>query len=76
VHEPAENLLISLGYNGRGVALSTAMGGQLARRLAGGKDTQIDMPITGIKPMPMHAFWRLGVTAAVLAGRVRDRLGV
>jgi glycine/D-amino acid oxidase-like deaminating enzyme len=76
VHEPAENLLISLGYNGRGVALSTAMGGQLARRLAGGKDTQIDMAITGIKPMPMHAFWRVGVTAAVLAGRVRDRLGV
>ena len=26
VHEPAENLLISLGCNGRGVALSTAMG--------------------------------------------------
>jgi glycine/D-amino acid oxidase-like deaminating enzyme len=76
VHEPAENLLISLGYNGRGVALSTAMGGQLARRLAGGKDTEIDMPITGIKPMPMHAFWRIGVTAAVLAGRVRDRLGM
>lgn len=76
VHEPAENLLISLGYNGRGVALSTAMGGQLARRLAGGKDTEIDMPITGIKPMPMHAFWRVGVSAAVLAGRVRDRLGV
>lgn len=76
VHEPAENLLISLGCNGRGVALSTAMGAQLARRLIGGKDAQIDMPVTGIKPMPMHAFWPLGVTAAVLAGRVRDRLGM
>jgi glycine/D-amino acid oxidase-like deaminating enzyme len=76
VHEPAENILISLGCNGRGVALSTAMGAQLARRLIGGKDVVIDMPITGIKPMPMHAFWPLGVTAAVLAGRVRDRLGI
>ncbi|MBR0697707.1 FAD-binding oxidoreductase [Bradyrhizobium lablabi] len=76
VHEPAENLLISLGCNGRGVALSTAMGAQLARRLIGGSRAEIDMPITGVKPIPMHAFWPLGVTAAVLTGRVRDRLGV
>jgi glycine/D-amino acid oxidase-like deaminating enzyme len=76
VHEPAENLLVSLGCNGRGVALSTAMGAQLAHRLAGGNNAGIDMPISGIKPMPMHAFWRVGVTAAVLTGRVRDRLGV
>ena len=75
MHEPAENLLVSLGCNGRGVALSTAMGGQLARRLIGGKNAEIDMPVTGIKPMPLHAFWPVGVTAAVLAGRVRDRLG-
>jgi glycine/D-amino acid oxidase-like deaminating enzyme len=76
VHEPAENLLISLGCNGRGVALSTAMGGQLARRLVGGNNAAIDMPVTGIKPMPLHAFWPVGVTAAVVAGRVRDRLGI
>jgi glycine/D-amino acid oxidase-like deaminating enzyme len=76
VHEPAENLLVSLGCNGRGVALSTAMGAQLAHRLAGGNNAGIDMPISGIKPMPMHAFWRVGVTAAVLTGRVRDRLGM
>ena len=76
VHEPAENILISLGCNGRGVALSTAMGAQLARRLISGKDAVIDMPVTGIKPMPMHAFWPVGVTAAVLTGRVRDRLGI
>jgi glycine/D-amino acid oxidase-like deaminating enzyme len=75
VHEPAENLLISLGCNGRGVALSTAMGAQLARRLINGR-CELDMPVTGIKPIPMHAFWRVGVTAAVLTGRVRDRLGV
>ncbi|KJC41079.1 oxidoreductase [Bradyrhizobium sp. LTSP885] len=76
VHEPAENLLVSLGCNGRGVALSTAMGAQLARRLIGGDKAEIDMPVTGIKPIPMHPFWRVGVTAAVLTGRVRDRLGL
>jgi hypothetical protein len=52
------------------------MGQQLARRLVGGKNAEIDMPVTGIKPMPLHAFWPVGVTAAVLAGRVRDRLGM
>ena len=76
VHEPAENLLVSLGCNGRGVALSTAMGAQLARRLVGGDKAEIDMPVTSIKPIPMHPFWRVGVTAAVLTGRVRDRLGL
>jgi glycine/D-amino acid oxidase-like deaminating enzyme len=76
VHEPAESLLISLGCNGRGVALSTAMGAQLARRLIGGASAQIDMPITGIKPIPLHAFWPVAVTGAVIAGRVRDRFGL
>jgi glycine/D-amino acid oxidase-like deaminating enzyme len=76
VHEPAENVLISLGCNGRGVALSTAMGAQLARRLVGGKGAEIDMPISGIKPIRMHALWPVAVTAAVLAGRARDRLGI
>ena len=76
VHEPAENILISLGCNGRGVALSTAMGAQLTRRLIGGHKAEIDMPVTGIRPIPMHAFWPVAVTSAVIAGRVRDRLGI
>ena len=36
VHEPDESVLVCLGYNGRGVAMSTAMGPQLARRVIGG----------------------------------------
>lgn len=76
VHEPAESVLISLGCNGRGVALSTAMGPQLARRLTGGPNAELDMPVTGIKPIPMHAFWPVAVTGAVISGRVRDRLGI
>jgi glycine/D-amino acid oxidase-like deaminating enzyme len=76
VHEPAENILISLGCNGRGVALSTAMGAQLARRLIGGSKAEIDMPISGIRPIPMHALWPVAVTGVVIAGRARDRLGI
>jgi hypothetical protein len=50
------------------------MGAQLARRLIGA--SEIDMPISSIKPIALHAFWPLAVRGAVLAGRVRDRLGL
>ena len=74
LHEPEPGLLMWLGCNGRGVALCTAMGAQLARRLADG--TELDMPVTPIKPIPFHAFWSIGVTSKVISGRIRDRLGL
>jgi glycine/D-amino acid oxidase-like deaminating enzyme len=73
VHEPDESVLVCLGYNGRGVAMSTAMGPQLARRVIGG---EIDMPITTLKEIPFHALWRSAVTARVMYGRIRDWLGI
>lgn len=73
LHEPAPGLIAALGYNGRGVAMATAMGGQIAGRLMG---QEVDMPITAIKPMPFHGFWKLGVAAKVWQGRVLDRLGL
>jgi glycine/D-amino acid oxidase-like deaminating enzyme len=76
VHEPDESVLVCLGYNGRGVALSTAMGPQLARRVLGGQATAIDMPITTMKTIPFHALWRSAVQARVTYGRIRDWLGL
>jgi glycine/D-amino acid oxidase-like deaminating enzyme len=76
VHEPAPGALIYLGCNGRGVALATAMGQQLARRLIGGETAEIDMPITSIKPIRFHALWPLAVKSVVLYGRIRDLLGL
>jgi glycine/D-amino acid oxidase-like deaminating enzyme len=76
LHEPAPGLIAALGYNGRGVAMATVLGGQLARRLLGAPVEALDMPVTGIKPIPLHAFWKLGVMARVWQGRVLDRLGV
>jgi glycine/D-amino acid oxidase-like deaminating enzyme len=75
VHEPAAGLLAYLGCNGRGVALATAMGQQLARRLIGGETAPIDLPVTVIRPIRFHAAWPVAVRSAVLAGRLRDRLG-
>jgi glycine/D-amino acid oxidase-like deaminating enzyme len=76
IHEPDESMLVCLGYNGRGVAMSTAMGPELARRVMGGRETQIAMPITNIREIPFHGMWRAAVAARVALGRIRDRLGL
>jgi len=76
VHEPGPGALVYLGCNGRGVALATAMGQQLARRLIGGETAEIDMPITAPKPIRLHALWPVAVRSVVAYGRIRDRLGL
>jgi glycine/D-amino acid oxidase-like deaminating enzyme len=76
VHEPGPGALVYLGCNGRGVALATAMGQQLAKRLIGGEAAGIDMPITAPKPIRFHALWPVAVRSVVLYGRIRDRLGL
>ncbi len=76
VHEPDESVLVCLGYNGRGVAMSTAMGPQLARRVIGGPNAEIDMPITTIREIPWHGLWKSAVGARVAYGRIRDYLGL
>ncbi|MDO9710555.1 NAD(P)/FAD-dependent oxidoreductase [Paracraurococcus lichenis] len=76
LHQPAPGLICCLGYNGRGVALATAMGGEIARLATGTPAAEIAMPVTPIRPMPFHGFWRVGVAAKVLEGRLRDRLGL
>lgn len=76
IHEPAEGAMVCLGYNGRGVAMSTAMGPQLARRILGGKTSEIDMPITDLKAIPFHGLWKTAVAARITYGRIRDYLNV
>lgn len=76
LHEAAPGLLACLGYNGRGVALATAMGGEIALLATGTPARDIPLPVTPIQPIPLHRFWRLGVMAKVLEGRLRDRFGL
>ena len=75
-HEPDESVLACLGYNGRGVAMSTAMGAELARRTIGGRAEQSALPITGIREIPFHGLWKSAVQARVVYGRIRDALGL
>ena len=76
IHEAAPGLFACLGYNGRGVALATAMGGEIARLVTGTPARDIAMPVTPIRPIPFHGFWRIGVIAKVMEGRIRDRFGL
>jgi glycine/D-amino acid oxidase-like deaminating enzyme len=76
IHEPADGVMVCLGYNGRGVAMSTAMGPQIARRVLGGKASEIDMPITDLKAIPFHGLWKTAVAARITYGRIRDYLNV
>lgn len=76
LHEPDQDALIYLGCNGRGVALATVMGKQLARRLLGGQAAGIDLPVTGIRPIRLHALWPIGVHSAMIWGRMKGRWGI
>ncbi len=75
VHEPAPGVLACLGYNGRGVAMATALGAAIARRITR-PDLPFDMPVTDLKTIALHRFWPAAVKAAILYGRARDILGM
>jgi glycine/D-amino acid oxidase-like deaminating enzyme len=75
VHEPAPGVLVCLGYNGRGVAMATTMGAQLANRILR-PTSPFDMPISTMKEIALHALWPLAVRAAIVRGRISDRLGL
>ncbi|WP_407051485.1 NAD(P)/FAD-dependent oxidoreductase [Methyloraptor flagellatus] len=75
VHEPAPGLHIGLGYNGRGVAMATAMGRMLARRTAGGTAEELDLPVTKIDPIFGHVAWPFAVKGRLFWEKFRERMG-
>ena len=75
VHEPAPGITIALGYNGRGIAMATAMGKHLAARLGGAPDSDFPFPISRIKPIPFHGLQRLYIAAGVTWYSLLDKLG-
>jgi glycine/D-amino acid oxidase-like deaminating enzyme len=75
IHEPSPGVLSCLGYNGRGVALSTAVGVQIAQRLLN-PTAPFDMPISTMRTIPFHRLWPVAVRAAIARGRLTDMLGI
>ncbi len=73
IHRPAPNLTIALGYNGRGVALASAMGDVIGAHLL---DPSVRLPLTvsPLRPLPLHGLHPLYATAAIWYYRLRDAL--
>ncbi len=74
LHEPQSGLLVGLGYNGRGVAMSNVMGRVMAERVLGATADSLPFPTTAIKAMPFRALQLTGLGTAVWFMRLLDYL--
>ncbi len=74
VHQPAPGLTVFLGYNGRGVAMATTLGTLVAKNLIAPADNPLPLPITGIRPIPLHSLHRIYATAILQMYRIGDYL--
>ncbi len=71
---PAPGAIAALGYNGRGVAMATAMGRELARAVAG---DETRLPIEeGLRRIPFHGFRKLGVASYLVKAKLLDPFGL
>jgi glycine/D-amino acid oxidase-like deaminating enzyme len=67
----APGAFAGLGYNGRGVAMATMMGKQLALAVLG---EDPDMEIEQLRAIPLHGMRQIGITWHLLSGAWLDRL--
>ncbi len=74
LHEPAEGLIMALGYNGRGIAPGTLWGKLLAERIMGKPAEELPLPITELRPATARGAWQLFYETAFRAYRVRRLL--
>lgn len=74
LHEPEPGLLMVAGCQGRGIGLMTALGAPLADYIAGGDPDLLPLPVSPIRPIPLHRFRRVGVAARIAWSRMLDRL--
>jgi glycine/D-amino acid oxidase-like deaminating enzyme len=72
IHELAPGLVAGLGFNGRGVAMATAMGKQLSRWVLDRQVKDLAIPFSPVRTIPLHRFHRLGVRTAVWWKALQD----
>ncbi len=66
----APGLHAGMGYNGRGVAMATMMGKQLAMAVAGERP---DMPVESMSRIPLHRLRQAALSFRLIAGTFLDR---
>lgn len=74
IHETADGVICALGCNGRGIAVSSAIGALLADRLQGKPVGDMPLEPTPMKSFAFHAFRHLGVAVATRYHGLRDRI--
>lgn len=74
IHELAPGVITGLGCNGRGVAMASAMGQQLALWALQRNSETLGLPVSPMLKFPLHRFHRIGVRTTVWWSMFRDRL--
>jgi glycine/D-amino acid oxidase-like deaminating enzyme len=75
IHQPAPGLTLALGCNGRGIALCTSLGQQLAGRLCDG-NADFAYPVTPLQRLPLHGLQRFYIGVGVAWYSLLDRLNI
>ncbi|MGR3615109.1 MAG: NAD(P)/FAD-dependent oxidoreductase [Paracoccaceae bacterium] len=76
LHELAPGMITGLGYNGRGVAIATAMGRVLARWAEGAHPEDLEFPTSPLVPLPFSFARETMVEAEILRLKLLDRFGL
>jgi len=74
LHTPAPGLMIAVGFNGKGVAMTTLMGKILADQLSAPTEPPA-YPVADIKQIPFHALRQPALHLAMYYQTLMDRLG-
>jgi glycine/D-amino acid oxidase-like deaminating enzyme len=75
IHRLQPGLIAGLGYNGRGVALASAVGRLLADVALGAEEEEIPLPITDVRQIPFHELRRPALETFVMWYRFLDNIG-
>lgn len=72
IGEPAPGLSVALGYNGRGVAMASAVGRAMAEHLNGKSLEQLPLPVRPIRPLPLHRLRGSALRVVVALKKMQD----
>ncbi len=74
LHEPAPGVLASLGFSGRGIAMTSVMGRALSGKLLGTANDELPFPVRPITPIPLHGLTKQLIPLAAPAMTLKDKI--
>lgn len=74
LHEPMPGMIAAIGCQGRGIGLMTALGEEIGTYLTSGDANALSLPLTPVRPIPLHGLRNIGVAAMIAWYRFLDGL--